>query len=202
MTRLRYATSPEPITLADALTYAAPILGPDPVGWLSSATDHRMVRLVDSIAHTPEGPVDLTGVFSARLFTPVAELRWLHTGTGHGDAVLLTETNPGNGWPVTTFAVDHTIDGRYALWGRRVQHHPATGGWVRALEGRIGWLDVPAPARAPVATPDNQPWPTEHLAIDYREYVTFDPRHGNAFVAEERLLAVVTAAPTSERDTR
>ncbi len=194
MTTLWYASPPAPLALAEAITAAAQVLGPDAVGWVSSATAHDMIRLVDGTPHDPAGPADLTGVFSARVFSERAELRWLHTGAGLGDAVLLGEDSSPDGWRQSEVEVGEVIEGWYALWGRRFEPHDTASGWVRALEGRIGWLDVPVAGPAPMTTPAEQKWPTEYLALHHLEYIGYD-EHGNARVFEERLLRIAPARP-------
>jgi CRISPR-associated protein (TIGR03984 family) len=198
MTTLWYATPAAPVTLRDAVTGATPVLGAEAVGWLSSATAHQMVRLVDGVPHDPSGPADLTGVFSARLFSERAELRWLHTGAGLGDAVLLTEKSSPDGWREESAGeIGEVIEGRYALWGRRVEPH-SSHGWARAVEGRIGWLDVPVAETIPDPPPKEQSWPTSYLALHYLEYVSHDG-YGNARVFEERLRRIAAVSPTRGR---
>lgn len=203
MTSLWYARPAAPVALRESVSAAAPVLGDGAVGWVSSATAHHMIRLVDGVPEGPDGPADLTGVFSARVFTARAELRWLHSGAGVGDAVLLTEDKLPAGWTPEpageTGEAEEVIDGRYALWGRRFETRDSAPGWLRAMEGRIGWLDVPVAGQSPKSTPDGQKWPTEYLTLHYREYVGFDG-HGNARVFEERLLRVGLAEPAEGRD--
>ena len=56
-------------------------------------------------------------------------------------------------WTVTDIPVASTVDGQYALWGRRVD--PLATGWCRAVEGRLKWVDLPLdpPVMARAAPP-------------------------------------------------
>ncbi|WP_250282165.1 type III-D CRISPR-associated protein Csx19 [Frankia sp. CiP1_Cm_nod2] len=122
--------------------------------------------------------------------------------------------------PVAPLTAIDRINNKYLLWGRPLRPNgsqnpntsqasdvprnaDATGGplWVRLAEARIGLLDVPVP-RAPRED--------ECVFLETIEYVTTDehaatdgnatarPRHGNAYVAEERLVGLASALP-SER---
>jgi len=124
-------------------------------------------------------------------------LRWLHTGGGLGDAVLITEqVAPLSGWSAEPVPVIEVIDGSYALWGRRFEPLPTgKAGWCRAFEGRLGWLDVPLRGRLPPPGVPEHGWPEAYLSLICREYVIED-EYGNAEVVEERLVAIQTAAPT------
>ncbi|ABW10822.1 hypothetical protein Franean1_1375 [Parafrankia sp. EAN1pec] len=208
--RLLVAHAPTSVTAQDVVALAG-LLGQPCVGLLSSPTAHTVVRCHDGAAAAPDGPADLDGVFALRLFSPLGELRWLQTGGGRGTAVLLTETlPPPDGWPAHEEAVAAALDGRYALWGRRFVAHPDTAGWFRALEGRIGYLDVPAPTPAsdPLPTgsqagPPTEPglWPAAYLQLRTREYLGRDDT-GNAEVREERLLEITVADPEFGRSER
>jgi CRISPR-associated protein (TIGR03984 family) len=186
-------TAPDPLTLADAL--AAVKLPEGAVAFLSSATDHQIARWDGTALHTAQGRCDLTGVFSARLFDEFADVRWLHSHGGRGDLVMLTE-DPATpaGWQEGELPVESTMDGEYALWGRRFEHIDGAPDWCRALEGRLNWVDLPHPA--PAAAESAQDWPDEYLCLCYREYLTADG-FGNLSVLDERLLGVAVTSPSS-----
>jgi len=191
--QLYVASAPEPVTAAQATGSAADIATMS-VGLLSSPVDYLMVRCERGLLSTAEGPASLDDVFALRLFSPAGELRWVHDEGGRGTAVLVSETATAPArWLSRRVDAVTVLDGRYALWGRRFETHPDTPGWCRALEGRIGYLDIPAvppeaiPARA-------TPWPAAYLELRTREYIGRD-QDGNAFVCEERLVEIVPAAP-------
>ena len=187
MTWLRYATRATQTSLMTALTEAGDELGTEAVGFLSSPTSHVAVVLRDRVPSTPTGPVALGEVFAARLFGAGRELRWVHTGGGSGVAVVLAETTIDlPGWQAGEITVTSTIEGQYALWGTRFEQ--AAPGWCRAVETRIGALDVPGPV--PSSGPAADLWPQEHLSLRYVEYLAVD-EYGNANVVEERLVEIV-----------
>ncbi|MFD7656634.1 CRISPR-associated protein Csx19 [Actinosynnema sp. NPDC059797] len=192
---LRVHTPLTPLTLRQALDAVAER---NLVAFLSSATEHHIARCRDGEPATPDGPCPLDRVFAARLFDTGIDLRWHHDHDGLGQAALLTEhADAPPGWTSETIAVDSTLDGRYALWGRRfhlVEGHPD---WTRAIEGRLGRLDLPHPPPAP--TPTGQDWPTEYLCLTYREYLVTDA-YGNLSVLDERLTGITTAAPADGKD--
>lgn len=195
MTTVIWSTRPGAAPLAAVLDEVAGLLD-GAAGFVSSARAHRAVRLADGRLHAADGPIDPIDAFSVRLFTPDAELRWVHVGGGSGDAVLLSEfALDAPGWPSRSTDAADVIDGAYALWGRRFEPHPSTAGWCRAAEGRLGVLDVPLDGPAPQLSPPGQEWPLEYLALTYREYVGLD-EHGNAHVVEERLLAITRTTAT------
>jgi CRISPR-associated protein (TIGR03984 family) len=194
MTQLWLASRGEAAPLAVVLAEAAPVLGNGAMGFLSSPTEHRAVRLDGAVPRTPTGPAGLDRVFAARLFTADAELRWVQTGGGSGDAVLVGERPGGpDGWTGEQVPVDDSMDGTYALWGRSFGPSDDPG-WCRAFEGRIGGLDLPVTGPAPRPVAGGQDWPAEYLTLTYREYVGLDG-HGNASVVEERLTGIRTTTP-------
>ncbi len=196
MTQLWLASRDGAAPLVAVLAEAVPVLGDRAVGFLSSPTEHRAVRLLGAEPRTPAGPASLDGVFAARLFTGDVELRWVQTADGSGDAVLVGERPGGpDGWVDEQVEVDGSIGGTYALWGRTFAPSDAPG-WCRAFEGRIGGLDLPVTGQAPAPTPAGQDWPAQYLSLTYREYVGLD-EHGNAGVVEERLTGICTETPTT-----
>ncbi|KLL09963.1 type III-D CRISPR-associated protein Csx19 [Protofrankia coriariae] len=158
-------------------------------------------------------------VFEARIFNRDAELRWLHERDGLGTAVLLSESPAlcqPPGWlfgepdepsepdrPVAPLTAIDRIDNKYLLWGRPLRPYgsqnpntsqapdvpqsadaPSGPVWVRLAEARIGLLDVPVP---------RAPHEDECVFLETVEYVTTEPEHGNAYVAEERLVGLFPA---------
>lgn len=185
---LQWSTPAVPVTLSELLDIAGEVVGPGAVGMISSPTGHDLVRFDGGQLTTSAGAVELAGMFHLRLFTPDVELRWVHTSSRRGTAVALSESGTSPvGWTVASAAVQEVLDGQYALWGRRFEPL-GTNGWCRAVEGRIGWIDVPA------ATPttSTRDWPEEFLALRFREYLTSD-EFGNATVLDERLVGFVVA---------
>ncbi|GAA0256611.1 hypothetical protein GCM10010492_66910 [Saccharothrix mutabilis subsp. mutabilis] len=193
---LRVHTPPAPLTLRQALDAVA---DRDLVAFLGSATDHRVARCRDGRPTTPDGPCPLDRVFTARLFDAGIDLRWHHDHNGFGEAAILTETDdPPPGWTTEHSTVDSTVDGQYALWGRRFQPVEGHPDWCRAVEGRIGRLDLPHPPPDPAA-PAGQDWPSRYLCLTYREYLVTDT-YGNLSVLDERLTGITTAAPADGKD--
>ncbi len=153
-----------------------------------------------------ELPLSTSGsdaVFEARIFNRDAELRWLHEGDGLGTAVVLSESPDSCrplGESLDPLNAIEQIDNRYLLWGRPLRSQdsgaptgPLSAGplstgplWVRLTEARIGLLDVPL-SRAPRQG--------ECVFLRTVEYVMTEPEHGNAYVAEERLVELFLAPP-------
>ncbi len=132
--------------------------------------------------------LDLAAVFEARVFAHGAEMRWLRVPDG-SRTVLVREVAPaelGVGSEATDIgkrALFHgTIDQTYILWGEALED-VATGAWASIGTARIGTLR--APLGAGKALPRNG-----RMAIRAREYLFLDNTHGNAYVGDERLLAL------------
>jgi CRISPR-associated protein (TIGR03984 family) len=123
---------------------------------------------------TATGRIDLDGVYEARAFTPQAELRWVEAG----HAVLLTEEEhllpPDFTDRLDPMRTVTTLTARYLVWGQVTSTAP---GWASLRSRRTGKLAIPMPVA-----------PTEAARLIAREYVVADPTHGNAYVAEERLI--------------
>jgi CRISPR-associated protein (TIGR03984 family) len=187
---LRWSTPAAPVTVDAVLAVAQTVVGSQAVGMISSPVRHDLVRLDGERLVTSSGPAELDEVFQLRLFTPKTELRWVHTGSRRGTAVTLSESDAGpEGWTMDSADVDEVLDGQYALWGRRFMPL-ASAGWCRAVEGRIGWIDVPA--ATPTPSDPERDWPEQYLALCFREYLTSD-EHGNATVLDERLTGITVA---------
>jgi CRISPR-associated protein (TIGR03984 family) len=200
MPDLWWVTATAPLPLPDAVSTVSPVLGSGVTAFLSSPDDHIVAELADGELRTTAGPCVLDGVFAARLFAPQGELRWLHSSDGLGEAVLLAE-RPGliPDWADHPAPVVESLDNSYALWGRRLE--PSTKpGWVRALEGRIGWIDVPV-AGSVVSTPVDQEWPSQYVALQTVEYFDHDEHH-NLRLVDERLVRLALIRPGNGRNSR
>ncbi|MEO3807196.1 CRISPR-associated protein Csx19 [Nonomuraea sp. B1E8] len=134
---------------------------------------------------TRKGSVQVQNVFEARFFDVRAELRWVNMANGRGSAVFLTEdaaTLPtGFGERLPAIEAIDTRAGAYLLWGRSTG---PVNGWTTLSTERIGTIDIPAEIPA-----------ERHVQILTREYIAQDPDHGNAYIAEERLLRFDLTAP-------
>ncbi|MFG3384010.1 CRISPR-associated protein Csx19 [Streptomyces sp. NPDC047999] len=170
-------------TLSDALTEAGLT---DAVALLSAPHAYRVARVHQGDCRTyDDSPEPLEAVFDARVFDGQRELRWLCTAGREGHAVLLGEDPAalpsGFGETLPDLHAESTLPSYYLLWGHP---QPATGNgtaaWTALSTPRIGTLHVPVPP----------PPPGCRLRLVAREYVCVEPRHGNAHVAEERLLRI------------
>ncbi|MFE1412236.1 CRISPR-associated protein Csx19 [Streptomyces sp. NPDC058746] len=185
-----HARAAQGVTLTEALTAIA---FPTAIALLSAPHAHSVARVTEGRCRTRAAdPHDLSAVFEARVFDGERELRWLSDTGDRGRAVLLTEDEPllpdAFPEPVVPLLATTVLTAHYLLWGR-----PAEGDeeWTVLHTPRIGTLTVPHPR------PD-----AEHrLRLVTREYVTTDPRHGNAHVSEERLLRIETVPADQREDT-
>ncbi|SDG62332.1 CRISPR-associated protein, TIGR03984 family [Sinosporangium album] len=141
---------------------------------LTAPSAYHVAKVEDGRCVTPSGPVDLSTVYEARLFTPTAEVRWV----GSGAAVFLTEDEnaapPLFTWPLPDVSAVTTFDRTYLVWGSVAT---AANGWISLRSSRTADLTLPM-AQAPGA---------DRVVLTAKEYVVADPEHGNAYVAEERL---------------
>lgn len=194
--------SADDVRLAEAveLVAAAGLLTGSAVGMVWSATRFTFVAVDGGTLIGPTGPEPLASVFEARLFSPAAEVRWLHRAAGRGRAVVLAEQaegmmNPLGGlsapWAqLEARSVRATVGNHYLLWGEALG--PTTGAigvrpWSTLGTNRIGSLDVP------VEAPEGA-----RVVIAAREYVGALPAGagevdvgGNAVVVDERLVALL-----------
>lgn len=149
---------------------------------LTTPSAYRIASVTGGACRTPEGVVDLSAVYEARVFTGEAELRWT------GDrAVLLTEDRapfpPAFDEPVEDLEALTTLDNHYLLWGA-VDDSAAPGpGWVALSSTRVGRLTVPMPTTVPRVEGHHR-----RVRLLTREYVVVGDDHGNVHVAEERLI--------------
>ncbi|GLW98926.1 CRISPR-associated protein Csx19 [Microtetraspora sp. NBRC 16547] len=142
---------------------------------LTTPSAYRVARVEDGDCVSASGPVDLSAVYEARVFTSEAELRWVEPGY----AVLLTEDErllpESFGERVEPLAALATTDTRYLVWGAVTANG---SGWATLVSSRVGSLAVPSASAGE----------GERVRLAAREYVVADPEHGNAYVAEERLI--------------
>lgn len=147
------------------------------VGFCYRPRDARWFRLTgDGRPTGPDGEAfDLTGAFELRAFTPDCELRWRNRAAGSGAAILVSDAPGGAPEPY------HRL-----LWGAPVAWRD---GWITLTDARIGTFSVPV----------DVPAPGRHDRIWLRavEYTDQD-EHGNVAVVDERLVALVVAAPGQE----
>ncbi|MGW0587803.1 type III-D CRISPR-associated protein Csx19 [Streptosporangium sp. NPDC002607] len=181
------------VTLPQALQAAGVAGG---CALLTAPSAYHVTRVQGDGCVTPAGPVDLSTVYEARAFTPKVELRWVETGY----AVLLTEDRsllPAFfGEPLEELSTVATAEAHYLVWGEAGASasggRPVSGGaedsapgWVTLRTARIGTLTVPmAPSSA-----------QKRVRLAAREYIVADRVHGNAYVAEERLIGFEPYAP-------
>lgn len=131
--------------------------------------------------------LDLETVFEARVFTRDAEMRWLRVPGGSRTILVREEApaEPGGGSKDTDSgkgaSFNATIDQSYILWGEAILD-AAAGSWARLGTARIGTLPAPLPANQILSR-------NGRMAIRAREYL-FADEHGNAYVGDERLLAL------------
>lgn len=157
---------------------ASPLTGATAL--LTAPSSYRVAR-VDSAGNcaTPDGPADLAPVYEARVFTPNAELRWLGEAGGPGRAVVLTEdpTLLPNDFPETNgLALNAvgTLDAHHLLWGETTGQDGSRT-WTTLSSARIGTLTVPVRTSG-------------RARLKSLQYVAVEPDHGNAYIAEERLI--------------
>lgn len=168
------------LTLAEAIALAAP--RSDSVALLASPARYQVADVRDGTCRDPAGPCALDEVFEARVFGAELELRWLHSSSGRGRAVALAEQEAalpdGLGDPLPALAAARVFDQHYLLWGTTAD--PVADGWATLFSARIGTVNVPLAGSRP----------GRKIRLRAREYIAVEPAHGNAYVAEERLLGL------------
>ncbi|MEV4182524.1 CRISPR-associated protein Csx19 [Streptosporangium canum] len=176
-----YGAAATGVTLAQAIEAAGVAGG---CALLTAPSAYHVARVEGGRCVTEAGSVDLSAVYEARIFTTQVELRWVEAGY----AVLLTEDRsllpPSFDGPVEALSAEAVLDARYLLWG---EVKAFTSGWVALGSARIGTLTVP------VAAPLHE----GRVRLVAREYVVADRVHGNAHVAEERLVGFAPYAVES-----
>jgi CRISPR-associated protein (TIGR03984 family) len=174
-----HSRAADSISLADAIRAA--VLDRS-VAFLSSPGRYQVAEVRDSACHGPVGLCSLDEVFEARAFNPEAEMRWLHVDSGLGRAVVLAEDEralpTAFGQPLSPLVAAEVLPQRYMLWGRPTP--PRHDGWISLYAARIGMLEVPLTASGS----------GRRAYLTAREYISVEQDHGNAYVAEERLLTL------------
>jgi CRISPR-associated protein (TIGR03984 family) len=148
---------------------------------LTTPWRYEITTIAEARRSAPEG------VFEARAFNERTELRWLHDADDRGRAVLLTEDPealPESFAKAGAVEAVGTEPGGYLLWGKAVD---ASEGWTTLTTERIGSLRVPGEFQRGA-----------HVALATREYIAREPNHGNAYIAEERLLSFELCEPASK----
>ncbi len=174
-TTLHVATR-EGLTFAEAMNSA-----PDGFALLTTPWRYEVVSTADARRSTP------AGVFEARVFNEHTELRWLNDADS-GRTVVITEDPaaiPADFTKRESMEAVGTLSGGYLLWGKAVQAPSAApDGWTTLTTERIGSLRVPGEFPGGC-----------HVALATREYIAHDSDHGNAYIAEERLLSFEISEP-------
>lgn len=175
------------LTLAEAIRAVGFAAG---VAMLSTPTWHRLAAVAGGECHGPDGPMDIATVFEARVFDADRELRWLHQSGSRGQAVLISEADSalpaGFGNPLPALPAVAVLDQHHLLWGQ--PEPPEHAGWTTLYAPRIGRIPVPLPG-------------IEHshrIRLVMREYVAVEEQHGNAYVADERLVRLEAYQPPTE----
>jgi CRISPR-associated protein (TIGR03984 family) len=160
---------------------------------LSTPTRHWLAAMVGGVVTDRSGTADLGSVYEARIFDGDRELRWLNESAGQGRAALLAEDGAalpaGFGAPLPAVPTLAVLDQRYLLWGQ--VEGSSERGWTTLYSPRIGPLDVPHPAE-----------PGARLRLVVREYIAAEERHGNAYVADERLIRLESYHPLQRKGAR
>ncbi|MEV5412900.1 CRISPR-associated protein Csx19 [Thermopolyspora sp. NPDC052614] len=164
-----FAATAENLPLPEALAEV-----PGGCALLTSPSAYRVGLVEDGRCLHPTGPMDVSAVYEARVFTEDLELRWVEPG----HAVVLTEREDlipaafaDRIDPLEAEAVHETA---YLVWGKAT---PFVPGWTSLHSSRVGVITVPVAHTG-----------RERVRLAAREYIAADKAHGNAYVAEERLL--------------
>lgn len=187
MTTLHAAAHPG-LPLAEALATCVRASKLAEATALLTAPSRYDIALVgaDGGCRTPQGPAQLSEVYEARVFTADAELRWREEPGAPGRAVLLTEE------PALLPPEFPETDGlELEAVGTLTTHQLL---WGQATEGAGKWTTLTGASvtlRVPVQT-------TARARLAARQYIAVEPEHGNAYVAEERLLRIEPYYPLSE----
>lgn len=201
MTTLLTWRRSSPGSLQEALDEMQVILGEErqAVCLLSHPEWFRLGLLSGSVVSGPDGKaIPVAGVFEARVFTGEWELRWLQSEAG-GLAVLLTEfgeCKPEGEWePGTGLAEVTPMEREYLVIGplgpgqarerTPMVSEPVSGlmngrerEWSFTRSSRVARLHLPVSAAKGGAV------------LRTIEYVDREREHGNAYVTEERLIAL------------
>ena len=186
MSELKAATlysysSDESVTLEETIKNCDQVLK-GAIALLYSPQSCQFLKLSNEKFHNIEGEVnDLSDFFEARIFTEQCELRWLNRNDGHGDAVLLSDSEQSiEKFKPPDSKYCETLEQRYLLWGKAVKRLDKSSGWQRLAEARIGKLDIPFDKEL---FKDHQ-----RVYLKTCEYLDEVDNYGNFGVIEERLV--------------
>ena len=136
--------------------------------------------------------------FEARLFDGQKELRWVRHSAEDADighAVVTSEVHNDDpaGWDaLVPIKVVDWLDTPQLLWGTA---ELSKEGIIELREARISALRIPGTLVADAIADGDR------IEILSREYIAVEPNHGNAYVADERLIGfAVHGAPPSEEE--
>ncbi|WP_242910928.1 type III-D CRISPR-associated protein Csx19 [Actinomadura terrae] len=164
------------VATCDGLSFAEAMkCAPDGFALLTTPWRYEVVTVAEARGSSFEG------VFEARAFDEHTELRWIQDS---GRAVLLTEDPtilPSSFIARPSVDAISTTDGGYLLWGKAVS---TSDGWTTLTTERIGSLRVPGEFGR-----------GDRVEVATREYIARDSEHGNAYIAEERLLSFKVSDP-------
>lgn len=195
--------------LLDAVRDVRQRLGSPAIALISSASSFAIASIdQDGALHGPDGPlIPNPGCFEARAFGPDGELRWRRPIARDAFAVLLSERAAGA--PAGYRSVELPCCGialvrRQLLWGRVLDSVRAPEGWVALAEARIGTVQVPRPDPAPAPREASEAANSpdvghDRLQLVSHELIAIGP-DANAYVADERLVAIEVARPASTTD--
>ncbi|SDR23484.1 type III-D CRISPR-associated protein Csx19 [Thermostaphylospora chromogena] len=176
-----YGTAAYGIALEKALAVI-----PGGCALLTTPSAYHVAKVNGTRCVRPTGPVDLSAVYEARVFTQDIELRW----TEPGHAVVLAEREDALprsfGERIDTLTAETTRDVPYLVWGKAT---PLTPGWIILHSNRIGSLTIPMADPPPRGS---------RIRLLAREYIVADEIHGNAYVAEERLIDFESYSPKGD----
>lgn len=189
-TILHGVRSPGEMTAAGALAWLgeAPSLR-DVIGYLLAPRSADWFRrdAASGEPHGPDGRLDLGAVFEIAATDGIRQLRWIHTRSGTGTAVVLAEDPAAlpAGEPLSASPPRIRLGGPvHRLLAGSVSQ--AGDGWARLTSARYAASDVPV-----TAVPGQRIW------AEVAEYAVRD-EHGNVSVADT-LLTGLTAVPAGER---
>jgi len=193
-----YARAGNNISFQEALKNCSGILLEHPAiallytpSWCGFAQVGEAANLILSQRHG-EG-FDPDPVFEARVFSEVAELRWLKNWPNEGRAALISEQDISGylDQPAGTYTSDNCLDQRYLLWGEGIEaaNDALPDRWSRLAMARVGTIDVPYPLDGREVVTGKG----ERLQLLTREYLDVIDDFGNVAVVEERLLKLEKA---------
>jgi CRISPR-associated protein (TIGR03984 family) len=176
------------LTLPDALSSFGQLIGAEPAtAILYSPRRCELATFAGRALQGSDGQeVDTAGVFEARVFCELAELRWLNDpgpDRCHRAVILSEREQPSLAdWRIEQeTAIINKLDQTYLLWGEGTGR-PVSNGWSELAMARIGALSVP------VANVGKN----QRVLLHSVEYVV-EAEHGNAVVFDERLVKLEVA---------